>query len=210
MKPIDTRVDTVTLYHRGATVRRTDILLKIYRPYRLTAASQPITLVFKRCRTDMDAHSQGNTLVDIEFPPNIDAAARSRACAYFKRCGFDLSISSEGICKLDESHPIAIDRGADFQPAQVCGVYASMTLLWEMWRTRYIQHLQSEIIQRWTDDTLSSGSDADRDCIQAWISSTFTERMPRHLQEDLDIALMAPHVLPRHWKLLAHRAAVSA
>ncbi len=74
MKPIETRVESVTLYHRGATVRRTaDLDLSSGAPPELFLAGLPLSLVDHTVRVRLEAAGQvltlSNVRVGLHAPP---------------------------------------------------------------------------------------------------------------------------------------------
>jgi len=74
MKPIDTRVDTVTLYHRGATVRRTATLdLSKGAPAELMVADLPLSLLDHSVRARVESRAGvmvlSNVRVGLYAPP---------------------------------------------------------------------------------------------------------------------------------------------
>ena len=68
MKPIDTRVDTVTLYHRGATVRRTATLdFSNGAPAELLVADLPLSLLDHTVRARVESSSGAVVLSNVRI-----------------------------------------------------------------------------------------------------------------------------------------------
>jgi Domain of unknown function (DUF4139)/N-terminal domain of unknown function (DUF4140) len=121
MKPIETRVESVTLYHRGATVRRTaDLDFSSGAPPELFLAGLPLSLVDHTVRVRLEAEGQmlllSNVRVGLHAPPR-GAPPKSPDVRALQAVHDQLSLKRDRINQLESEMQRLVDVSVLPRPA---------------------------------------------------------------------------------------------
>jgi hypothetical protein len=117
---------------------------------------------------------------------------------YFDSCGFRLTSGRSAYILA-----VCADREPSDLGRSLCGEYDTLEEVWNAWQVATIRALQYEACDQWIDRLIQEGrTDDHRRVIEALKSAP---RLPRDLQDEMDIMLMSLPHLPTNWHQTAKR-----
>ncbi|WP_313422846.1 hypothetical protein [Stenotrophomonas rhizophila] len=117
---------------------------------------------------------------------------------YFDSCGFRLTSRRSAYILA-----VCADRETSDLGRSLCGEYDTLEEVWNAWQIATIRALQYEACDQWIDGLIQEGRiDDHRRVIEALKSAP---RLPRDLQDEMDIMLMGIPHLPTNWHQTAKR-----
>jgi len=117
---------------------------------------------------------------------------------YFESCGFRLT-SERSIYVL----AVRADRAASALGHSLSREYNTLDEVWDAWRIATIRALQYEACDQWIDGLIQEGRINDHARVIEGLESM--PRLPKDLQDEMDIMLMGLPHLPKNWHQTAKR-----